>query len=116
MIERQTNKRFLVAATVIVGAAGLANPKVGGCGTCHYLVFHLLGGLVVSALDAVHSFRGERFVADAVSTVLNATLFLAVASFWYIFSPRRWFVLGLLLWTTLYLTSYFFGIRASECP
>ena len=117
--EKRSNLDFglLVSCATAVGAATLfLTPKVGACGTQHYLLFYFLGGMLRGAIRAVWPFRNPSDAIPAAAMILHVLVFLLPATIWYFKGPRKLYVAGLLVWTGLYVVSYLFGIPTTDCP
>ena len=100
----------------VVTVASFFSRKTGVCGTAHYLFFRLLGGVVVEAVTAVWQTQYERAIEQAAAIALNVGAFSLLMRLWHRKAPREWFVVGLIAWTALYVTSYFFFFPTRDCP
>jgi len=108
---------LLVGCAIAVGAATFfLTPKVGACGTQHYLLFYLLGWDATRAIGAVWPFQNPSDAIPAAAMILHVLVFLLPATIWYFKGPRKFYGAGLLIWTGLYVVSYLFGIPTTDCP
>jgi hypothetical protein len=106
----------LFLCIVIVAAASLFSRSTGACGTAHYVFFQLLGGAIVSMAEEIWASRYDELIARGLAVTLNVALYVLLIRAWYLKGPRRWYLPGLLLWTSLYVVSYFFFFPTRDCP
>jgi hypothetical protein len=100
----------------VVAVASFFTRKTGACGTAHYVFFQLLGGAVVETLEDLWVTKYDDLAARSLAVLLNVGVFAAFVRVWFVNAPRKWFVVGLLALTALYLTSYFFLFPTRDCP
>ena len=112
--RRGWHRWLLFACVAIVGSTTFVRPRVGVCGTAHFFLLRMLGGEIVNAL-APRRFQFQA-VAFGAALLLNVAVFFAGGITWYLKGPRAWYVVGLLVWTGLYLLSYFFFAPVPDCP
>ncbi len=101
---------------MIVGIATGFETHRGACGTGHYLLTRLIGGLIASGVDAVHPLHDGQMIVLLVSIVVNITLFALPLVILRLFVAGNRYVVTLFLWTVLFLSSYFFFFPTAVCP
>ena len=106
----------LVLCATAVTTASFFSRRTGACGTAHYVFFQLLGGAIVSTVEELWQSRYDELIARGLAVVFNVGAFLLLSRVWYRRAPHRWFVVGLVAITALYVTSYFFFFPTRDCP
>src|SRR5438552_4119550 len=106
---------FVMLCFAVIAIASLFNRRTGACGTAHYLFFQLLGGTLVNTFTESWHLRYERAIEHAAAVLLNVGVFAALIRVWFVNAPRKWFVVGLLALTAIYLASYFFLFPTRDC-
>jgi len=104
---------LLVASIVGVGTASMLNPVLGICGTAHYFLTHAATATVRHMLGMSGGVgRQPVFVA------LNTAVFAIPAVLLYVRRAQLggWYRLSLILWTALFLLSYFLAFPTTDCP
>ena len=103
----------LGVSLVAVVAASMQNPLAGACGTAHYFLVHALTATVRHELGLTTGVgRQAAFIA------LNAALFAVPAVVLYLSRARLggWYRSVAVLWTAIFLLSYFMLFPTIDCP
>jgi hypothetical protein len=98
---------------VVVVAASMQNPLVGGCGTAHYFLVHALTATVRHELGLTRGVGRQ-----AVFIALNTAIFAVPAVLLYLNRARlgRWYLPVGVLCTATFLLSYFLLFPTIDCP
>ena len=105
-----------VVCIAVITVAMFFHRRTGACGTAHYMFFQLLGGMFIEIITSIATLEYERTVEQAAAALFNATVFCLLLRYWYSKAPSRWYALGLLSLTALYLLSYFYFFPTADCP
>jgi len=116
--ESRSRVAVVVTAGCIasVAVAALFARKTGACGTGHYVLFQLLGGMLVSLVEEIWQSRHDRAIADVLAYVLNVGVFLLLIGTWYRKASPGRYLIGATALTAIYLLSYFFLLPTVDCP
>ena len=120
---------LMVICAAIVAVGALFDPLTGSCGTAPYVFSKLLGGALAHVVRSFCSVCDRAGLDEATAVVVNVGVFSATIVLLYLkgpdflpkprsetSTPRAWFVPALLVWTGLYLASYFFLLPVYSCP
>jgi len=105
---------LLLGCMTAVAWASFLTPRIGRCGSALYFFTRILAGLALEA-SGISSIQTQA-IGLGIAVFLNVVVFVTPALVWYRKAPRNWHVAGLLIWTTLYLVSYFFLFPVPDCP
>jgi len=100
----------------IVAVAVMFHRRTGACGTSHYLIFQLLGGMLVSIVEDFWRSRYDALAGQVLAYLLNVGLFVLLIRLWHRKASERRYLLGLIALTAAYLCSYFFLLPTVDCP
>ena len=77
---------------------------------------HLMGGLIPAIIAAVSGIDLGPLIDRPLAILFNVGVFVWLSRLWKRNAPNRWYVVGLLLLTILYLASYFFLLPTRDSP
>src|SRR5207249_4617642 len=109
---------FLISGVCIgiVSVASLFQPRTGACGTAHYMLVQLLGGMLASIKEEIWVSSYDRTIANWSAIAINIALFVVAVRLWTVKAPERWRTAGLLVLTMLYVASYLYMLPTKSCP
>ena len=113
-------ERVLIATITVcagaVAATSLMRPRVGACGTMHYMLFQMLSGFVVSVMEEFWASRYDRTIMNTLAVILNVAGFGLIVRYWLVKSKERWRTVGVVGLAIVYVASYFYGLPTTACP
>jgi hypothetical protein len=112
----ERNVSVPIVCVIAVAVASLFSRKTGACGTAHYLFFRLSGALVANAITELWDTPYAAAIERGAGIVLNVAAFCLIVRLWYRKAPDKWYGTGVIVWTVLYITSYFFFFPTLDCP
>jgi hypothetical protein len=96
--------------------ASLFDPKAGVPASAHWMFVHLMGGMVAEVIADVSGVELGPLIDRPLAILFNVGVFVLLIRFWKRNAPDRWYVVGLLSLTVLYLASYFFLLPTRDSP
>ena len=118
MLRGTTYLRWVLLGfgALLVAASSLVQPRVGVCGTGHSLVAQVLGMSLVGLPRRMLLLGSPgRVEAMAGVALVNLLVFLAPAGLWTRKAPKVICEVGLVLWTSLFLLSYWLLFPTHDC-
>jgi hypothetical protein len=80
------------------------------------MFFRMMGGLMSEIVDGISGVDLGALIDRPLAILFNAGAFVLLIRVVRRSVPSRWFVVGLLCLTALYLSSYFFVFPTRDCP
>jgi glucose-6-phosphate-specific signal transduction histidine kinase len=104
-----------VSCVLLVAVSAFVKPTTRECGTVLYFLIHLVAALPALVIKSVWQLNDARRILDIIATLTYIAVFGGIASVWYLKGPQKWWAVGMLGHTVLWVSAYFFLLPTTSC-